>query len=97
MLRSPYSNYLKGDTYGTVYAYRYAGLTETGDPSVYDENGEVKSNTSVEDIQALVAKGQLAPKWNGALTVNLRWKLSLIHIFSSVMLPLMLSMALSGA
>lgn len=74
MLRSPYSNYLKGDTYGTVYAYRYAGLTETGDPSVYDENGEVKSNTSVEDIQALVAKGQLAPKWNGALTVNLRWK-----------------------
>lgn len=74
MLKSPYSYYLEGDTYGTVYAYRYAGLTETGDPSVYDENGEVRSNTAVDDIRALVAKGQLAPKWNGALGLNLRWK-----------------------
>ena len=74
MLIYPYSYYLQGDTYGTVYAYRYAGLTETGDPSVYDENGEVQSNTAVDNIHALVAKGQLAPKWNGALGLNLRWK-----------------------
>ena len=74
MLLYPYSNYLEGDTYGSIYAYRYAGLTETGDPSVYDENGEVQSGTSVRDIKALVVKGQLAPKWNGALTVNLKWK-----------------------
>lgn len=74
MLQYPYSNYLKGDTYGSIYAYRYAGLTENGDPSVYDENGEIQSGTSVRDIRALVVKGQLTPKWNGALTINLKWK-----------------------
>ena len=74
MLWYPYSNYLKGDAYGSIYAYRYAGLTENGDPSVYDENGEIQAGTSVRDIQALVVKGQLTPKWNGALTVNLKWK-----------------------
>ena len=74
MLGSPYGNYLKGDVYGTVYAYRYAGLTETGDPSVYDENGDVKSNEPVRNIDALVRAGQLTPKWNGGLNISLRWK-----------------------
>ena len=41
MLTDPYNNYLQGDAYGTVYAYRYAGLDANGDPSVYNENGEV--------------------------------------------------------
>ena len=74
MLRYPGSNYLKGDTYNSIYAYRYAGLTENGDPSVYDENGEIKANEPVRNINALVNVGQLTPKWNGALAVNLRWK-----------------------
>ena len=74
MLVSPGDNYLEGDTYNSIYAYRYAGLTETGDPSVYDQNGDIKSNEPVRDIAALVNVGQLTPKWNGALTVNLRWK-----------------------
>ena len=74
MLQYPGSNYLKGDSYNSVYAYRYAGLTENGDPSVYDQNGEIKSNEPVRDIAVLVNAGQLTPKWNGALTINLRWK-----------------------
>ncbi len=37
MMREPTSNYKMGDTYNSLYAYRYAGLTATGDPSVYDE------------------------------------------------------------
>lgn len=74
MLANPYDNYLKGDAYGTVYAYRYAGLDAQGDPSVYNENGEVVSNVNVDHIAALVNKGQLTPKWQGAFTLDLGWK-----------------------
>lgn len=74
MIESPYSNYLVGDTYGSIYAYRYAGLTSTGDPSIYNENREVKSNTNVDNIAILMNMGQLAPKWQGAFNLNLRWK-----------------------
>lgn len=74
MLTSPESNYRVGDTYNSLYAYRYAGLTSTGDPSVYDENGNVVSINPVRSIDALVTSGQLTPKWNGALTLDFRWK-----------------------
>ncbi|WP_294547326.1 SusC/RagA family TonB-linked outer membrane protein [uncultured Bacteroides sp.] len=74
MIRYPKSNYMVGDTYGTIYAYRYAGLTSEGDPSVYDENGELRTNVSVDAIGAVVRAGQLSPKWQGAFNINLRWK-----------------------
>lgn len=74
MLASPGNFYLQGDTYNSLYAYRYAGLTETGDPSVYDAEGNVVSLKPVDEIDALTCVGQLDPKWNGALDINLRWK-----------------------
>ncbi|MDE6451319.1 MAG: SusC/RagA family TonB-linked outer membrane protein, partial [Odoribacter sp.] len=74
MIIYPGSNYLKGDTYNSVYAYRYAGLTEEGDPSVYDQNGEIRANEPMRDIADLICAGQLTPKWNGALSIGLRWK-----------------------
>lgn len=74
MMRDPYSNYMVGDTYGTLYAFRYAGLTNEGDPSVYDENGVIQSNINVDNTGAVVVAGQLTPKWQGAFNINLRWK-----------------------
>lgn len=74
MMRYPGSNYLKGDTYNSVYAYRYAGLTAEGNPSVYNADGEVISLEGVRDINALICVGQFDPKWNGALDISLRWK-----------------------
>lgn len=74
MMRHPTSYYLKGDSYNSLYAYRYAGLTDTGDPSVYDADGNVVSIQPVRDIEALVCSGQLDPKWNGSLDINLSWK-----------------------
>lgn len=74
MMRSPYSNYMVGDTYGTLYAFRYAGLTSEGDPSVYDENGVIQSNVNVDNTGAAVTVAQLTPKWQGAFNINLRWK-----------------------
>lgn len=74
MMRYPTSNYLKGDTYNSLYAYRYAGLTDKGDPSVYDAEGNVVSISPVRDINALVCSGQLDPKWSGAFDLHLSWK-----------------------
>lgn len=74
MMRYPTSNYLQGDTYNSLYAYKYAGLTENGNPSVYDQNGDVVSINPVRNIGAVVCVGQLAPKWNGALNLDFRWR-----------------------
>lgn len=74
MILYPTSNYLKGDTYNSLYAYRYAGLTSTGNPSVYNQDGEIVSINPVRNINALVCVGQLAPKWNGALNLDFRWR-----------------------
>lgn len=74
MLNDPASYYLQGDTYNSLYAYRYAGLTDEGNPSVYDADGNVVSLKPVDDINALTCIGQLDPKWNGALDISLRWK-----------------------
>ena len=57
MMRYPTSYYLEGDTYNSLYAFRYAGLTENGNPSVYDENGEVIEDSPVRNINALVRMG----------------------------------------
>ena len=74
MMRDPASNYRMGDTYNSLYAYRYAGLTDTGDPSIFDENGRVVSIESVRNVNAVTCVGQLTPKWNGALQLDFRWK-----------------------
>ena len=74
MMRYPTSNYLQGDAYNSLYAYKYAGLTADGNPSVYNEKGEVVSINPVRNIGAVVRVGQLTPKWNGALNLDFRWK-----------------------
>lgn len=74
MIESPKSNYMVGDTYGTIYAFRYAGLTSEGDPSIYDENGVVRTNVNVDATGAVIRAGQLSPKWQGAFNLGLRWK-----------------------
>ena len=74
MIQSPGSNYRLGDTYKSVYAYRYAGLTDNGNPSVYDENGNIVAISPVRSVDAVVCVGQLTPKWNGALSVDFRYK-----------------------
>jgi len=74
MLTEPGNYYLEGDTYNSLYAYHYAGLTEDGHPSVYDAEGNIISLQPVRDIAALVCSGQLDPKWSGAFDLFLRWK-----------------------
>ena len=74
VLYSPQSNYMKGDPFGSIYAYRYQGLTEDGNPSVLDEKGEVVTLNPVNNPKALIRIGQSTPKWNGAVSLNVGWK-----------------------
>jgi len=69
-----YDYYLEGNPVNSLYAYRYAGLTDTGDPSVYDENGDVVSNVRVDNLDALEFMGQTDPKWSGSFQPILRYR-----------------------
>lgn len=74
VISDPYSYYFTGDAHGTMYGYRYQGLTDEGRPSILNEAGEVVSGVSMSDPSALVKLGQLTPKWNGAVNLNVAWK-----------------------
>lgn len=74
LLRNPNGYYLSGSGRGTMYAYKYGGLNEIGDPIVFDENGNPVSNDPVRNISAIYAVGQLAPKWEGMLHLSAQYK-----------------------
>lgn len=74
LILRPKDNYLEGRAYNYLYGYRYAGLTADGDPSVYDEEGNVVTGTQITDPDALVPMGQLDPKVNLSLYNAVRIK-----------------------
>lgn len=69
----------------SLYAYRYAGLTETGDPSVYDSKGNVYANSRrMEDMDAVVYMGSLDPKITGSFNQTIGYKglkLDMLFVF----------------
>ena len=78
------SNYFDLNTpYNSVYAYRYAGMTN-GYPFFYDEKGQVNvvfndsgTPTSIRDInnkEALVRMGVLTPTYSGSFNQTVSWK-----------------------
>ncbi len=71
LLYYPRNFYEANTTFNSLYAFKYAGLTADGHPSVYNEAGEVVFNTAVDSPDALVIKGQLDPKVSGSL--DNRW------------------------
>ncbi|MGL5317251.1 MAG: TonB-dependent receptor domain-containing protein, partial [Bacteroidales bacterium] len=70
LLGNPNGYYLTGTSRGTMYAYKYGGLNDVGDPIVFDENGNPISNDPVRSIDAVYAVGQLTPKWQGMLNLS---------------------------
>ena len=74
-----------GKPYGSVYAYRWAGLSSDGEPQVYNENGErVKSTSNVNSVDALTCVGTLIPKLSGGIENALfykNFKLSFLFVF----------------
>ncbi|WP_439184538.1 SusC/RagA family TonB-linked outer membrane protein [Carboxylicivirga taeanensis] len=84
LLTSPKDYYLEGEAFNSIYAFRYAGLTEEGDPSVYDADGNIVANDQLNDPDAMVRMGQIDPVFNGSVSNRLRYKnieLSALVIF----------------
>ena len=55
-----YENYVEGYAAGSLFAYRWAGLDNMGDPQVYDENGEkVKLTQDLTDLKCMRYMGTM--------------------------------------
>lgn len=69
----PTSYPMVGYALNGIYAYHWAGLNESGDPQVYDAEGNVTSDP-VQDAEALHYAGTSVPVHSGSLTNVLRYK-----------------------
>lgn len=56
-----------------LYAFKWAGLNENGDPQVYNENDEIVS-TSITSGKALKYSGSIVPVHSGTFTNAFRYK-----------------------
>lgn len=80
--RNPLRYYKQGDDFNSLYAYRYKETTN-GYPIYLDENGNPNTSfdangvPTIKDIKsedALVRLGTMNPTFNGALSLQLRYK-----------------------
>lgn len=66
-------NYLAGYSAFSVFAYRYAGLDNVGDPQVYRADGSVTKAINATTPADIVYKGTYQPVWSGGLTNVFRY------------------------
>lgn len=81
----PTSYPMKGQPLNGIYAYKWAGLNENGDPQVYDKDGNITSE-AVHDYEAMHYCGTTVPVHSGSLTNSFRYKdfeLSALVIFDA--------------
>ncbi len=70
-----------GTPYNSIYGYKWAGLSETGLPQVYDAEGNKTSSTPT-DLEAIYNCGSTLPKQSGSFNTSFRYKnLSLSALF----------------
>ncbi|RXQ93946.1 SusC/RagA family TonB-linked outer membrane protein [Ancylomarina salipaludis] len=74
LLDNPRNYYEKGKAFNSLYAYKYAGLTENGDPSIYDPEGNIIANDQMRDPKGLVHVGQFDPVYNGSFSNRVSYK-----------------------
>lgn len=70
-----YVGYISGYATDKLFAFRYAGLNENGEPMVYNKDGEkVGPNETISSIDDLVNVGHKNPTVYGGFNLNVRWK-----------------------
>ena len=80
-----YETNIEGESLNRVYSYRWAGLSETGAPQVYNvernENGDiidrnvlVGTDVDIDDPDALEYSGDLVPKYFGSFKNTFTYK-----------------------
>lgn len=62
-----------GNSYNTIYGYKWAGLSSTGLPQVYDKEGKPTSNNPA-DLDAIVSCGSSVPVHSGSFGSSFRYK-----------------------
>jgi TonB-linked SusC/RagA family outer membrane protein len=68
------NNYVLGYAVGPLFAYRYAGLDNVGDPQIKLADGTITKDPQKPTAKDLVYKGSIIPKMNGGITNNFRYK-----------------------
>ncbi|MBC5623629.1 SusC/RagA family TonB-linked outer membrane protein [Butyricimonas hominis] len=63
----------EGKPYNAIYAYKWAGLSEKGEPQMYDLNGEI-TTTKYTDLEAIHYAGTSVPVYSGSFTNTLNYK-----------------------
>lgn len=64
---------VQGNAYNGIYAYKWAGVSETGEPQIYDKDGNV-TTTDYTDIDAIHYMGTTVPVYSGSFTNVLNYK-----------------------
>ncbi len=95
-----YSQFLNGSGvgapivgYGTnsVFAFRNAGLNNTGSVQVYDKDGNiVQSNVALTDMADMKYMGTSTPKYYGSLSANLNYKKLSLYLLATYKLDYVL-------
>ena len=64
-----------GEALRTFYHYKWAGLSATGAPQVFDAKGNITPyTTDITDVNALEKAGQRDPKYSGSFQNTIRYK-----------------------
>jgi len=68
------SSYVVGYNASPLFAYRYAGLDNVGDPQIKLADGTITKNPQAPTAKDLVYKGSTIPKFNGGISNTFRYK-----------------------
>lgn len=63
-----------GVPFTAMYGYQWAGLSEKGDPQVYDAQGNIYTDMNPSSLDDIVYLGSYTPTYSGSVTTNLRYK-----------------------
>lgn len=72
-----------GTPYNSIYGYKWAGLTDTGLPQVYDSEGNALTSQPT-DLESIENLGTTVPKYSGSFASTLKYKnfdLSMLFIY----------------
>lgn len=69
----PESYPIVGNPYSSIYAYHYAGLSNTGLPQIYDAEGNATTNNPY-NLNAIFYAGTKEPTTNASLNLSVRYK-----------------------
>lgn len=82
--------YVIGYPVGPLWAYRFAGLDNMGDPKIYLANNTVTKNPTIATVKDLVYMGSTIPAYSGGFSNNFTYKritlaLNMIYNLGAVM------------